>query len=488
MRGFKRNFKPLDILTEAQIDMIWETTLDLLEKTGMKFNAEEPRSLQILSEAGCKVDNNTKMVRFPRRLVTDCLSMCPSSFRIDARDPKDSLIIGGDWVSISATPGFNYLDIDTFESRLCTREEYYDNVKIYDALPNLHMLHPESPNTRFAGVSERMCNLEIFVAKLRNSTKPIWGGGTARIAGDHIFPIAIYEVIGIKGLRSASVIPPLTLDEAIIGTIMAHVEKGFPLMPVTGLTWGSSAPVTLSGAVALMSAEVAGEIAFIQTMRPGHPVMLRALTFPQNMRHGGPLFGNITISLAQAAFSQVWRRYGIPTRSGGVGLPNSKCMDFQSGYEKGMNALAAVLCGDSQIELHGCVFGQLLGHPVQAIMDDEIAGMIGRFLRGIEVSDESLAADLMKEVGAGPDFYLNKPHTRKWWRKEQYIPTVADDTMLDEWLRGGKKSIMKRAQEKMEEILATHKVSIPLSPSQDEEIERILAEAREWHRKGEAAL
>ena len=91
--------------------------------------------------------------------------------------------------------------------------------------------------------------------------------------------------------------------------------------------------------------------------------------------------------------------------------------------------------------------------------------------------------DLIKEIGSGPDFYLNKEHTRKWWKKEQYIPFVADTTGLPQWLREGKKTSLDRAKEKMEEILATHKVSIPLTASQEAEIERIIAEARKFYTK-----
>jgi trimethylamine--corrinoid protein Co-methyltransferase len=116
-------------------------------------------------------------------------------------------------------------------------------------------------------------------------------------------------------------------------------------------------------------------------------------------------------------------------------------------------------------------------------MDDDIAGMVGRFLGGIEINEETLAVDLIKRVGSGPDFFLNKEHTRKWWQKEQFMPAVADTSTLPEWLRGGRKTAIDLAKEKMEQILATHKVSIPLTASQDEEIERILAEARKYYKK-----
>ena len=124
-------------------------------------------------------------------------------------------------------------------------------------------------------------------------------------------------------------------------------------------------------------------------------------------------------------------------------------MDFQSGYEKGMNALIQALSGGAVVWVHGTVFGELTAHPVQAIMDDDIAGMIGRFLEGIEVSSDTLAVDLIQEVGTIPGIYLDKHHTRKWWKSEQFIPAVADTSNLQTWLNSGKKTTIDLAKEKI---------------------------------------
>ena len=110
-------------------------------------------------------------------------------------------------------------------------------------------------------------------------------------------------------------------------------------------------------------------------------------------------------------------------------------------------------------------------------------GMIGRFIKGINVNDETMALDLINEVGPIPGHYLNKAHTRKWWRLEQFIPKVADRLTYPEWLKIGKKDCLALAKEKYEQILATHKVDPPLTDGQEEDIERILKEAREYYRK-----
>jgi trimethylamine--corrinoid protein Co-methyltransferase len=131
--------------------------------------------------------------------------------------------------------------------------------------------------------------------------------------------------------------------------------------------------------------------------------------------------------------------------------------------------------------VQGAIHGELTHHPVQAIIDDDLVGMIGRFLEGIEVNDETLALDLINAVGPIPGEYLSKEHTRKWWRKEQFIPQVADTWTYPEWLKRGKKSCVDYAKERLEKILATHKPT-PLTTDQEKDIERILEDARRLYR------
>ena len=202
-----------------------------------------------------------------------------------------------------------------------------------------------------------------------------------------------------------------------------------------------------------------------------------------NMRSGDPLFGNITIALATAGLNQFWRRHRIPTQLIEAAIPNSKCMDFQSGYEKGMLSLIQAISGGAIVWIHGTVYGELTAHPVQAILDDDIAGMVGRFLEGIDTSGDALALDLIEEVGPIPGFYLNREHTRKWWRTSQYIPASSDTTNLAEWKKNGKQSALDMAKKRMHELLDAHRVSVPLTESQEHDIEAILEDARLFYRK-----
>jgi trimethylamine--corrinoid protein Co-methyltransferase len=199
------------------------------------------------------------------------------------------------------------------------------------------------------------------------------------------------------------------------------------------------------------------------------------------MQSGLIAFGNIQESLYRAATNQYWRWLGIPILSI-CGFTNSKSIDFQCGYERSIMALVGALSGSDIVQLPGCIYGELTLHPLQIILDDDIANMIGRFVEGVIVNDETLAVDLINEVGPIPGMYLDKAHTRKWWKNEQFVPRAADRLGIAEWMSKGKKSALDYAGERMKEILATYNPE-PLTEKQEEDVSRILEECWDYYRK-----
>ena len=77
---------------------------------------------------------------------------------------------------------------------------------------------------------------------------------------------------------------------------------------------------------------------------------------------------------------------------------------------------------------------------------------------------------------------LAEEHTQKWWRREQFLPRVADRLSYPAWMQQGKKSALDDARERVEELLATHQPQ-PLTPQQDVDIERILEKARRYYKE-----
>jgi trimethylamine--corrinoid protein Co-methyltransferase len=89
------------------------------------------------------------------------------------------------------------------------------------------------------------------------------------------------------------------------------------------------------------------------------------------------------------------------------------------------------------------------------VLDNDLVGSIKRVMKGIEVTEETLAVEVIDKVGVGGS-YLIHPHTRKWFRKEQYFPSIFDRRKLEDWKRRGQKNAVERAQDRLGEILENH--------------------------------
>jgi len=141
-----------------------------------------------------------------------------------------------------------------------------------------------------------------------------------------------------------------------------------------------------------------------------------------------------------------------------------------------------VLSGSHLHVLHGS-HGEELGFSnVLQVLDDDIAGCIGRFISGAPVDDDALAIDLILDKGVAPTSFLNHEHTRRHWVEGRFVPRVADWESHVEWTRRGKIDRITAAREVADSILASHRPR-PLDPNVAAEIEDVLGEAREYYRK-----
>ncbi len=475
--GFKLKIKPLETISEDEIERIHAATINVLEETGIKI--ENKWALDLLNKNGCIVDFDSMIARFPQELIEECIKTTPKIFKFKAREEKNDVILGGDSVYFHSAPGMNTIDLDTFEPRPPTKDEHIDYIKVLDALPNLHKLSAY-PYWGYEGVSPAMAIPESCAIKILYSSK------TQEVAynlDSEVFTLKMAQAAGVEYMSGLHTTSPLGVDKASIINTRRTVEAGFPIYIANGCTCGGTSPVTVPGSLVVGNAELLSMVVLVQLMEKGTRILVWDIVWPMNMKTGAPFFGQIQDSLENAIFNQIWRKkYKIPISNGTVGYGSAKNIGFQSGYEKGMAALISALSGANNIQFHGHIFGELSAHPVQAVLDDDIAGMVGHFIEGEEVNKETIALDLIKEVGTIPGQYLDKEHTRKWWKSEQFMGKSADYTSTySEWARKGKKNAIDYAKDRAEDIIATHK-PLPLPDGKIEEIVKILEEAKKYYK------
>ena len=474
--GFTRNFRPLEILSEDQIETIHNGTLKVLQEVGVRIMHDG--ALKKFEKHDCTVDFDEKCVYIPPHVVDECVRSTPSSFRVKARESKNDLLIGGDRVYFRNFPGMDTADLDTWERRAPTRKEYYDFITVLDALPNVHALSGH-PYFGFEGIPEVMKISEGEAAKARNSSKIQI---VTHSKDSEIFSIRIVQATGGEAFGVSHPESPLSFGNESVEALIRFSDAGFPIHVGSGLIMGTSGPATIAGSTVSNNAEVLALVVLIQILHSGTRLIVNDYVHTHDILSGDPTFGDISSSLHAAAFHQIFRWYEIPSCTSLSGLSSSQRIDSQLAYEKTMPTLLAALAGSNIVDLHSSINAELKAHPVQAIIDDDIAGMIGRFLEGVTVNDETLALDLIAKVGHVAQQFLHEDHTKKWNRMERYMPQVAERLSYPEWLVSGNRSVLECAKEKHDAILASYKPK-PLSAEQEIEIEAILKEQAEYYSK-----
>lgn len=476
-KGFKRRFDPIKILSESQMDHLHSSTLQVLDEIGFKY--ESDKALKVLERYGCRVDYEAKTARIPPDLVEWAIRKAPSSFMVRARDPEKSIRLGGNTVHFMNSAGARYADVDTGEVSMPTLKQNDEAVIVSDALDSIHCFPSYTPYFEIEGVPPVMSCPVSCAQRMRFSTKPSRG---AQPTDSFIWETQLALAAGAQLMGCVEGAAPLSLAEDSCNAAFYYLEAGFPIYIASGSLMGGSHPITIAGATVSHNAELLAIVVLLQCIKPGSGIIANNFVSGMNMQTGDINFGTAAISLHQMAYNQIWHDlYKIPVNNTGSAFSNSKLVDYQTAAEKLPVAMCSALSGANLIVLHGGVTAELAYNPILAVIDDDVAKTIGRIVESFDINDDLIGLDIIKQVGIGGTF-LNTKQTRTLWQTEDYMPKVYDKTAYQEWVNTGKKTVIEKARERMEGILASHK-PVPLTDEEDREIERILKEAAAYYKK-----
>jgi len=268
-------------------------------------------------------------------------------------------------------------------------------------------------------------------------------------------------------------ISPLKIAVMNEGMVDA-IEAGIPILYSPGPLMGATGPATVAGTAALTNAEVLFGLVLTQLIRPGAKIVLKPDTDVFDMRTTQVTYGSPEQNLGKVAVTQLAKRYQVPIYSLGGGA-EGKVPDADAASESMMSMLLNGLAGVTLNQSLGSLSFGLYGSPEMAVICDEQVNMIKRILQGFVVDDDTLALDVIREVGPGGE-YLGHDHTLRYFRKELYYPRLFLRQSIDEWVNGGKKMAHQAAHERVEQILAKAG-PVDLLPGADAELERALQKA-----------
>jgi trimethylamine--corrinoid protein Co-methyltransferase len=233
---------------------------------------------------------------------------------------------------------------------------------------------------------------------------------------------------------------------------------------------GATSPITLAGTLVEQSANILTGVCLAQMVRPGHPCIYSIASGIMDMQTGNYSGGAPETQVLHAATAQMAHFYNLPCQAG-TGI-ESTLPDAQAGYERGLQILTCALAGADFVHLSVGMLEQMLTASYeQCVIDDEILGAAFRILEGLEVSEETIALELIKRVGIGGN-YLSEEHTVRHLRADTWFPTVTNRQKWDPWMAAGGKDMRQRAAEKARRILEDHRPEY-LEPKLAEELERM---------------
>jgi trimethylamine--corrinoid protein Co-methyltransferase len=456
------NVRPLagqtaHVLDQVDLLALHDATLQLLEDVGAEFQDEE--ALDVFRRAdGASVEGSR--VRLASNMVERVIEQAPGGFVLRARNPDYDLTLGEGRVHYTSAFGATFVS-DSVERvfRKATLEDVERYVRIADNLENVHyILTPFVPQDLPPAIAE----IYAGAAQYNNTEKHVAIGVPTSHYMAELWEMGqlVAEATGVEGplySLGCTINSPLVYSHEMLPKIMFAAEHDIPLRIVSGALASATAPVTLAGALAVQNAEILAGVALCQLINPGCPLVYGTFVGGMDMRTGKWAAAGAEMSLATAASAQLCAMYDIPLGYGTGGITDSRVPDVRAGLESGLTTLAAALCGVEVI--HDGVSGLMAGGMAisfeQFILDNEIAKWTNRFLRGIDVNPETLALDVIKDVGPGGHF-LEQRHTLNLFREEHLISPLMSREYLLEWPASEAEDIVVQAREQVEEILASH--------------------------------
>ncbi|MBR9842140.1 MAG: trimethylamine methyltransferase family protein [Rhodobacteraceae bacterium] len=445
-------------LTEADMARIHEAALTALEEIGL---AGAPESgIAYLTRAGAVLGEDGRL-RFPRALVEDTIAKANRSVTLFGRDPSHDMSLAGPRVHYgTAGAAVHVVDPEGRHYRESTLQDLYDAARITDRLDNIHFL--QRPMVARDITDNREMDYNTVYACCAGTRKHV---GTSFTDKAHVAD-ALEMLHLIAGSEEAwrarpfvsnsncFVVPPMRFATESCEVMEACIEGGMPVLLLSAGMAGATAPSTVAGAIVQSTAECLAGLVYVNAVKPGHPAIFGTWPFGLDLRTGAMSVGSGEQALLSAGCAQMHRFYDVPGGAA-AGAADSKLPDMQAGWEQMCSAVMTGLSGCNMVYEAAGMHASLLGFCHESlILGDDLIGQALRCVRGIEVDDETLALDQMREVCiGGPGHYLGTSQTLGRMQKDHVYPKLGDRTSPKEWDEKGKPDLIANATIRKDEIL-----------------------------------
>ena len=469
----------LRVLSDIDIANIHEAALTALEEIGL---ADAPESgVAILTGAGAVLGEDGR-IRIPRALVEDMLAVACKDLTLCGRDPVNDLHLGAKKVHFgTAGAAVHMVDVAGRNYRESTVQDLFDAARIADRLDNIHFLQRPMVCRDIADNYEM--DLNSIYACTRGTTKHIGVSFTEPeyVAGalEMLHMIAggedAWRARPFVSNTNCFVVPPMKFATEACRVMEECIAGGMPVLLLSAGMAGATAPSPVAGAIVQAVAECLAGVVYVNAIKPGHPAIFGTWPFGLDLRTGAMSVGSGEQALLTAGCAQMHQFYGIPGGAA-AGASDSKLPDMQAGWEQMCSNVMAGLSGLNMVYEAAGMHASLLGFCHESlILGDDLIGQALRCVRGIEVNEQTLALDVMRQTCLGVDgkggvgHYLGAEQTLSRMETDYVYPSLGDRTSPKEWAEKDKPDLLEKATAKKEAILAERSAA-EFDPSLDQAI------------------
>ncbi|MEL6335465.1 MAG: trimethylamine methyltransferase family protein [Pseudomonadota bacterium] len=445
-------------MSDADVARIHLAALDALEVIGI---ARAPETgVEILTGAGAIMGDDGR-IRFPRALVEDMLAIAARSVQLPGRDARYDLDLHDTRTHFgTAGAAVSIVDVETGNYRDSVTQDLYDAARLVQALDNIHFL--QRPLVCRDCEDDQDLDLNTLYAACAGTTKHI---GTSFV-GPHTLPKCLELLHMIAGGEdkfrerpfvsnsNCFVVPPLTFAEESCKVLEICVRAGMPVLLLSAGQAGATAPAPIASAVVQAVAECLAGVVYVNAIRPGAPAVFGTWPFVSDLRTGAMSGGSGEQALLTSACAQMHHFYGLPGGAA-AGIADAKMPDMQAGWEQAISNVMAGLSGVNMIYEAAGMHASLLGFCFESlILGNDMLGQVQRCVRGIEVRDDYVNIDVMKDIClGGPGHYLGHAQTLSLMQTEYIYPEIADRSSPKEWAEKGRPLLVPQATARKHAIL-----------------------------------
>ncbi len=445
-------------LSEADMRAIYATALRLLAELGM---GEAPDWLVEQAVTAGATTSDTGRLCLPEKMVEDVVAGACKTIVFYGRDPAHDFALGGERVHFgTGGAAVQTLDLESGTYRPSSLRDLYDFARLADRLENVSWFTRCCVATDLEDITD--LDINTAYALLRGTTKPV---GTSFTLAETVDPIVDMFDLALGGegrfrarpfckAHISPVISPLRFGEDALEVTQACIRRGVPLNCIIAAQSGATAPATPAGFLAQSLAETLAALVVVNVLAPGYPMIFSNWPLVIDLRSGAFSGGGGESAVMNAASAQIINWLGMPSGVA-ASMSDAKAVDAQMGAEKALTTLATGLAGANMVYESAGMMAALLGVSFEAfVLDDEMLSQVNRVIRGIEVTDETLGFEAIRDAVFGEGHFLGSTQTMAAMERDYFYPRLADREPPVTWAERGAKDAWQRARERARAILA----------------------------------